>query len=215
MDFSALTKNLSSALISNLQKKWEGKATILEMRDGGCSQWKQMEWPGWYFQWKCETILKEVGFTIPGPCFGNVEFDGFKTIPWDFKAHTMQSGTSVPTNGLSEIQEAIQEYGAVGFIVGCGEAEYDQNPFPFKAWVDSLKGEISDYEINRIKRNAPSRVRKTAFTLKKLAFVIVDKDYKTYKEFQGGMRNSDGTPRKRKMMLDLNDTTLKKWEYTF
>jgi len=40
---------------------------------------------------------------IPGPRYGNVEFDGFRFIPWDFKAHSIDPARGdvgkIPTNG--------------------------------------------------------------------------------------------------------------------
>ena len=77
-------------LKNGLPDFWDGKESILYMKNTGCNQWRQMEWPGFYFQYMCEQILSTRGFMeIPGPKYGNVEFDGFKTIPWDFKAHSI------------------------------------------------------------------------------------------------------------------------------
>ena len=50
----------------------------------------------------CETILSEDEFMdIPGPKYGKVEFDGFKSIPWDFKAH------SIPPSLVAMVQIPI------------------------------------------------------------------------------------------------------------
>ena len=77
-------------LKTGLPAIWDGKESIQYMKDNDSTQWRQMEWPGFYFQFMCERILGKNNFMkVPGPKYGNVEFDGFKTIPWDFKAHSI------------------------------------------------------------------------------------------------------------------------------
>ena len=204
-------------LMTEVPTYWDGKDCVLYMRDNGCRNWRQMEWPGWYFQFMCEeTLKKEKFFAIPGPAYGNVEFDGKRIIPWDFKAHTMNgsSGDSVPTNGYDAIAEAIEEYGCVGFIIAAGDAIFDDNEQSFKKWHDELKGKVSNYEKERITRGAPSRMRKAAFKLDTVRFVFVDKESLKYcGRFQQGMRNADGTPRNAKVMLDISDSRLEQYVF--
>ena len=38
---------------------WDGKECIKEMQKNNYKHWKQMESPGFYFQFKCETILSQ------------------------------------------------------------------------------------------------------------------------------------------------------------
>ncbi len=202
-------------LTQELPTTWDGQSTILYMKNNNCRNWRQMEWPGWYFQFMCETTLsKNHFFSIPGPSYGNVEFDGAKDIPWDFKAHTINgsSANQVPTNGYQEIQQALKEYGSVGFIIASGNAVFDDDAQSFKKWHDALKGKTSAYEKERIARGAPSRRRKAAFKLKALHFVFLDETTLKYcASFQGGMRNADGTPRNPKVMLDLSDKRLEQY----
>lgn len=207
---------IAQTLTDELPLFWDGKESILFMRGHGCHNWKQMEWPGWFFQFRCETILSGYGFNIPGPAYGNVEFDGFYcNIPWDFKVHTDNAGQpKIPTNGYCEVMQALQEYGKVGFIVACGNAAFDDEARSFKTWHDALKGEISAYEQARIERGAPSRRRKMEFALSSLEFIFVDGNtIQTCGRFQAGMRNSNGTPRNPKVMLDLRNTTLERYSY--
>ena len=208
-NINAIIQKIFSLLTSNLPSVWDGKETILYMKQNLCRNWKQMEWPGWYFQFICEKVLnKESFFSIPGPKFGNVEFDGFCDIPWDFKAHTSNTGCKVPTNGYEETSEAIEKYGCVGFIIANGEATFDEDQ-SFKLWHDSLKGNISAYEEKRIERGAKSRRRKSSFKLQSIDFVILDKSkILLCQKFQGGMRNSNGVPRNEKVMLDLSNPEL-------
>jgi len=127
------------------------------------------KWIGWYFQFLGEKFLKNK-IQIPGPKFGNVSFDGFKEIPWDFKAHV----------------------------------KYNDNERTFQKWHEDLKGGKSNYEIERIKRGAWSRLRKVEFSLKQISFIKID-DSVLIKcsSFQRDFRNADGTPRREKVLLDL------------
>ena len=211
-----ICKTIFDKLMAELPALWKGEETILYMKENGCRNWRQMEWPGWYFQFMCETILsKDNFFAIPGPAYGKVEFDGQKVIPWDFKAHTANTGTNqnkVPTNGYQEVMKAIEEYGRVGFIVASGDAVFDDKDQTFKKWHDALKGKTSDYEKKRIARQAPSRRRKASFKLDAIRFVILDKTTVQYcGSFQGGMRNSNGVARNPKVMLDVSDTRLEQY----
>ena len=196
-------------LKEGLPEVWDGKECIKYMRFEGCRQWRQMEWPGFYFQFMCETILSKGGFMdIPGPKYGNVEFDGFKTIPWDFKAHSIDPAREdkeiIPTNGYSEVLKAIDEYGTVGFIIMSGLTKYDDENQSFKHWHDEFKGGISNYEKDRIKRKARSRRRKVSVSPKELIFVFVNDDnIDSCDKFQKNFRNADGSPRNDKVQLNL------------
>ena len=174
MNKELICKEIFERLMSELPSFWEGEETILYMKDNGCRNWRQMEWPGWYFQFMCENILgKEKFFNIPGPSYNNVEFDGYRNIPWDFKAHTVNgsSQNKVPTNGYQEVRAAINEYGCVGFIIASGNAIFDAENQTFKKWHDFLKGKTSNYEKERIARGAPSRRRKASFEMDSIHFV--------------------------------------------
>ena len=217
MERRIVCQEIFEKLMSELPTYWDGKETISYMKENGCNQWRQMEWPRWYFQFMCEQILEKEGFfEIPGPTYGNVEFDGKRIIPWDFKAHT-ENGSSkdkVPTNGYCEVKDAIGEYGCVGFIIASGTAVFDDNNQSFKRWHDELKGGKSKYELERISRGASSRRRKAAFELDSIRFVFLDENTLGYcGKFQSGMRNSNGTLRNPKVMLKLSDSRLE--QYTF
>lgn len=209
-------------LKTHLPNFWDGKKCIEYMKNSGSNQWRQMEWIGFYFQYMCENILSQDDFMqIPGTKYGNVEFDGFKIIPWDFKAHSINKLKSdngkIPTNGSAESLQAIEQYGSIGFIIISGESDFDDDNQSFKKWHDCLKGGISNYENQRIKRNAPSRKRKINFTPKEMIFVFVNKEnINSCGKFQTNFRNADGSTRNPKLMLDLkNNPHLKIKKYKF
>ena len=49
MKFNTLSQRIGSKLI-DIPKYWDGRESILEMKESGYPQWKQMEWIGFYFQ---------------------------------------------------------------------------------------------------------------------------------------------------------------------
>ena len=215
MNIDEIINNIANKLKEKLPKIWIGKESILFMKNNNCNQWRQMEWPGFYFQFMCEQILGFENFmSIPGPKYGNVIFDGFKDIPWDFKAHSIDKNKidneKIPTNGYTETSNAINDYGCVGFIIASGESDYDDGLQSFKKWHDILKGGTSTYEKERIQRNAPSRRRKINFKMKELIFVLVDKNsINECGKFQTNFRNSNGKVRASKIMLNLKNPRIR------
>lgn len=193
-----------SKKFNNIPTLWDGRKAILEMKDAGFNQWRQMEWMGFYFQFLCEKILKNV-VKIPGPMYDNVRFDGFKEIPWDFKAHAINTSShQVIVNDSRATANAIKEFGCVGLILGMGEVKYNDDKRTFQKWHEELKGGKSKYELERIQRGAWSRLRKVEVKLKQISFIKID-DTVLIKSgsFQRDFRNSDGTPRQEKVLLDL------------
>jgi hypothetical protein len=188
-----------------IPKNWDGKKSILEMKEGGSNQWRQMEWIGWYFEYLCQKNLSEI-MEIPGPKYGNVSFDGFLGIPWDFKAHSTNSSSKMIVNDTEATVNAINEYGCVGLIVASGDVEYDDENRSFYKWHQEIKGGKSKYEIERIKRKATSRRRKNSFDLKEILFIkLTEETLKKHGSFQKNFRNSDGSPRREKVMIDLDN----------
>jgi len=164
-EFFEVSKNISEVL-KNLPTFWDGKEAILEMKEAGFTHWKQMEWIGWYFQFLCEKFLKNI-IQIPGPNFGNARFDGFLKIPWDFKTHAINTSShQIIVNDSEAIAKGIENFGSVGLILAMGKVEYNDEERTFQKWHEELKGGKSKYELERIKRGAWSRLRKTKFILK-------------------------------------------------
>lgn len=199
-------------LLAQIPVIWDGRKAILEMRDSGYPHWKQMEWVGFYFQFLCDTYLPPL-VKIPGPRYGRVEFDGFLEIPWDFKAHPNknvkgQENKSVIINDTLAIVEAIKQYGAAGLILAIGDATYNDEDRSFQLWHQELKDGLSNFEKQRILRKAPSRLRKTSFRLNEIDFILLDnKIVEELGSFQKGFRNSNGSPRNAKVLLNLATIT--------
>lgn len=202
-NFQQNAKEIGRALKS-VPKIWDGKKSILEMKKAKYSHWKQMEWIGFYFQFLCEKYLSGI-MEIPGLKYGKVEFDGLKEIPWDFKAHAINTSShQIIINDSEATASAISDYNEVGLILALGEVVYNDNKRTFQKWHEKLKGGLSKYSEERIKRGAWSRLRKVSFDLQQISFIkITDETLIKGGSFQRDFRNSDGKPRKEKVLLDL------------
>ncbi len=209
-------QRIESGLMT-LPHLWDGKEAILELRAADF-HWKQMEWIGWHFE---HLILTQVAPRIglqDGPTYGNTEFDFQGTGVWDIKAHVIKRGKRggpakrqwAILNDQEAIGRCIAETGSYGAIIAVGDAEYDTDG-SFKQWHDKLKGDTSAYEHARVLRGASSRRRKISFAVKEYAILRFDSPSDLtrglqegwLKPFQAGMRNSDGSPRRPKYMVDL------------
>jgi len=130
-NFLKIAQEISKGF-KNIPILWDGRKSILEMKEMGFNQWKQMEWIGWYFQFLCEKLLKSV-VKIPGPRYGNVQFDGLKEIPWGFKAHAINTSShQVIVNDSEATANAINEFGCVGLILAMGEVKYNDDKRTFQ-----------------------------------------------------------------------------------
>ncbi len=203
-----MNRMISKEMISifkKFPKTVDGKNAILEMKEGNGKNWKQMEWMGFYFEYWCNDNLKDL---MEMPCakkYGHASFDGFLSKPWDFKCHAIESGNIVPINDYDAIFNAIDEFGSLGIILAECSVDYDNESLDFKKWHDTVKGKTSRYEQKRIKRNAPSRRRKTRINISKITCVRCDdKLFAKCKSFQKNFRNANGTSRREKISLDLS-----------
>ena len=204
MSFAKTAQHIAKVLKAGIPKICDGRQSILDMRDNGCRNWRQMEWIGFYFQFLCEQKLAKI-MEVPGPEYGNVRFDAFCGIPWDFKAHAINTSShNIIVNDSEAISGAIKQYGEVGVIVALGNVIYNDDARTFQAWHQSLKGGKSKYELDRIKRGAWSRLRKVTFDLQQISFIrITDETLIKSGSFQSDFRNADGSPRRAKLLIDL------------
>ena len=206
------SNNISSVLIENIPKHIYAKDAILELKAADY-QWRQMEWIGWYFEYKIFNVLSEYLGGRVGPKYGNTKFDYQNHFVWDLKAHPNYNNKGKPNepmilNDQESIEKCVAENSGIGFIVVKGDAEFDDSG-EFKAWHDALKGGTSPYEHERIERGAKSRKRKIAFDIERIdAYFIQDQSVLDMgiedgwlNFFQKGMRNADGSPRRPKYAL--------------
>ena len=202
IDFKELCK-IICPIIKKMPMHWDGKKCILEMKENNGRHWKQMEWIGWYFEYWCNRNLTGVMEMPYSKKYGNVSFDGYLKIPWDFKSHAIQSGNKIIVNDSEATANAIADFGCVGLIIASGPVVYDESQ-EFKKWHAKQKVTKSSYEEKNKERNAWSRKRKTSMTISKISFIKIDDDLlEKCGSFQKDFRNANGKPRRKKVSLDL------------
>jgi hypothetical protein len=191
-------------VLRRLPRIWDAKSCILELKNADYN-WRQMEWVGFYFEYKTKTILDRY-FAVPGDKYGNVSFDLKGAINWDLKASAIKTDSNdVILNDKEAMDLSVAKDGYHGEIIALCDVEYNDESRSFQRWHTELKGGMSKYELDRIARNARSRYRKTrAELVEVLLIVFAPDDLNGLKIMQQG-RNSDGSPRRVKYMLDLED----------
>jgi len=170
---------LVAALTRGLNDHWAGRSCVRWMREGGSTQWRQMEWPGFYFEEKARQILNEAYPTPPvgGPQvrWGRTPFDyASHSRVWDAKAHT-EKKVFLPRDGsppkagtrhawlndAQAVRACVHEQG-LGFLIVDGLAGFDHTG-AFRAWHTSygLSGgrPLSGY----VPATGTSRARKSDF----------------------------------------------------
>jgi hypothetical protein len=194
------------SIFEKFPKRIDGKKAILEMKENNGKNWKQMEWAGFYFEYWCNQNLKNIIEMPYSKKYGNVTFDAFFNRPWDFKCHAVESGKWAPINDYEAISTAIDEFGDLGIVLAECSVDYDNESSDFKKWHDSLKGKTTPYVEKAIKRNAPSRRRKTRIDVKRISFIKLDRKLldNACKSFQKNFRNASGKSRRKKVSLDLS-----------
>jgi hypothetical protein len=184
-----------------MQRDWDGKECVEEMRDSGYPHWRQMEWIGFYFQMQCEHLLSGV-FDIPGDSYreGSVVFDGkCEGVNFDFKAHSSytESGKSKGGTILNDkwsMEQSILTNGRHGLILAKLRCKYDMDG-EFKKWHQSVMGEKSEYVRQGEATGRKSRKRKTSAKVERILVLTITKDNLHYLPLIKQGKNSDGSPR--------------------
>jgi hypothetical protein len=179
---------LVAALVEAMPQHWDGRRCVQEMRDAGYSQWRQMEWPGFYNEFIGIPALNDT-FPMPetgGPQrgFGATRFDYALGRVWDLKAHTerqrfIPSGRvnhgddTIILNDEVAARACIEQQG-LGFLIVGGDSHYD-DAGDFDSWHRVTTGEG---RTQRTRSNSgTSRRRKMAFAPKRCeAFWVPDLD---------------------------------------
>lgn len=189
-----------------VRRVWDGEFTVEVMREGGSRHWRQMEWPGFFFEFCSMAALKAagLGFVEGIVAYGNTTFDLFCLIPWDLKVHSRNGKSKeILANSSEAISGAIEDYGYVGFIVLHGDAVKDEDG-TFREWHEDFKGGESGFTINRKVRGKSSRPRKRGFIPYKVQVLVVDVvAARTLGVFQETMRNAGGSSRTQKRTIDV------------
>lgn len=170
---SALVK----AIRAELDGYWDGCATVEEMREQESRNWRQMEWPGFFFEEQVSSILSRVYPTPPvgGPrrLYGSTPFDyASATRVWDAKAHTVlqvfdPSGRRKSTasaaailNDSNAITSCLSEQG-LGFLILDGVATLDETG-AFDTWHRAFTRQ-GRARVDYVSNSGRQRLRKCAF----------------------------------------------------
>ena len=193
----------------SMPKVWDGRESVLEMRDIGFEYWRQKKWIEFYFKFLCQKHFAGI-IDIPGKKYSNTEFDAFREISWDFKVDSVDSSTySIIINDAEAIADTITDYGCYGIILAIGEMEYDSQETSFKKWHDELRGRVSKYDANKINNGIMSGTRKRAFTLGEVHFICFD--IETFHQcsglFQDGFGEADSSNRakRKEVRIDISE----------
>ena len=193
---------LLKAGIPQFPKFWDGKACVLELKEADYN-WRQMEWWAFYFEYKARNLLADK-FSFPGERYDNVSFDLKGAINWDLKAKAIKSDDhKVILNDKSAMEQSIEKSGYHGEIIALCDVEYNDNDRSFQKWHTELKGGKSNYELAREIRTSVSRYRKTKAELTEIVLLIFKADDLDLLSTMKQGRNSNGSPRPEKYMLDL------------
>jgi hypothetical protein len=193
--------NILKHTLSNIPKNWDGKECVLELKKADYN-WKQMEWWGFYFEYKAKTLLADK-FSA-GERFDNVSFDLKGAINWDLKAKAIKSDEhKVILNDKSAMEKSVEKNKYHGEIIALCDVEYNDVNRSFQKWHTELKGGKSAYEIEREGRTSVSRYRKTKAELVEIILLILKKEDLDLLGTMKQGRNSNGKPRPEKYMLDL------------
>lgn len=197
-------QQIAKLLFDALPKRWDGMQCIQELKLADYN-WKQMEWIGWWFEYKAKEILSGFG-ALPGSSFGSVKFDCFLDGVWDFKSHPLGKNKWAYLNDEDAVDACVQTHRHLGWLIAVGDAEYDESGF-FKTWHDTLKGKPSAYVLAGHAIGRKSRRRKAAFNLNAVVWIEFRSEAEVQsaiqagwlcRGMQSGQRNSDGSPRKPK-----------------
>ncbi len=188
--------------LSDMPPQWDGKEAILALQKRDY-QWRQMEWIGFYFEILCRDRIGGE-FAVPGRKYGNVEFDCFRSINWDMKASAIKTDRHAAIlNDITATDASIEEFGAHGVIMALVDVDYNDENRTFQEWHSELKGGKSKYELDRIRRNAISRYRKTRADLQQILFLTITNENKPYLNRHEQGRNADGSPRNPKYEINI------------
>ncbi|QTE30030.1 hypothetical protein [Pengzhenrongella sicca] len=168
---------LLGVLRAGLAGHWDGRHTVERMHENGSRNWRQMEWPGFYFEEQVATLLN-VAYPTPavgGPrrTYGATPFDyASSSRVWDAKAHTVQevlvpSGKRTSTasgaailNDSAAITACLAEQG-LGFLILDGAASFDETG-QFDDWHRDYTRE-GRTRVDYVSNSGRHRRRKSAF----------------------------------------------------
>ena len=192
---------IASVVQANTPLIMNGKQCVEEMRDLGDSNWKQVQWQGFYFEMKAaNSLTSQLGGGRQ--MLFNTSFDYVRNFIWDLKAHSSENESGLPSsncilNDSRAIEQAVEETG-LGFIILSGKPTYDR---AFTKWHKEFRGGGQGEPGRTLKSKFESLSLDIFFVpnLRRLETARASKELSI--NAQG--RNSNGKPRPPKYAIDL------------
>lgn len=189
----------------------EGREAIQEMKKAGFPGWQEVEWAGYHIKYLIQKACEEkLSNKIQPYNLGKRHLVKGKYV-WDTRFSAINS-KNIILGGVDEYKDIITNNDGIGLLVVDSVVNYDLNE-DFRRWHEELKGGSSGYSIERELDGRAPRIRKTAYMIRKIiAYFITVDDLKTGviegwldDTFQQSMRNWDGSARKPKYMLKIDN----------
>lgn len=151
---------LLTVLAQRIARHWDGQLCVREMREAESPNWRQIEWPGFYFEYiGVPALIDTFG---GGPVtYANTRFDYSNASVWDLKVHSKDGGNNAILNAQDAFNACLDTGRGLGFLMLSGEAEFDEDG-TFRQWHTGLE----DRPSRQFVPNNPGRQRrrKRAFT---------------------------------------------------
>lgn len=197
----------------------DGKSCISEMRDYEINNhihtnWRQMEWFGWYSEFLCTTNKtnsfsrsQERFITATGASMFFDYVDDLSNIVFDLKSTVAYNGKcdhKLITNDLDAIKNIVRIHGRVLFAVITAEPVMDDDD-SLRIWHDKLKGRKTKYVRLGEKHGRPHRKRKKSVILSRVDIFDINSNaiIESMPVMHQG-KNSNGKDRPPKMILDTS-----------
>lgn len=198
-------RQISQVVLDATPETMIGQEAIAEMKEGGCTNWKQTEWQGWFFEHRARNAL----FAQLGGepvTFGQTEFDYHLNRTWDLKTHSTVRNSSPPKrnnfcwlNDKESTDDLVRSEG-LGLIVLSGLPTYDEE---FTAWHREMRGAGPSTSTN-------PKVLKSRFDAERLDLFFIPNINELRKALESGQlgvinqgRNSNNAPRPPKYQANL------------
>jgi len=195
----------------------DGRDAIVEMKDEGFPGWPEVEWAGFHVKYLIQKICQKKLADKVKPLTIRKRHLVKGEYLWDPRFCANEE-KHVILGDVDEYLELIETEGngGIGLLIINAVAKYDLNG-DFRRWHDELKGGPSEYTVEREVEGRPPRMRKTEYMITTVTgyyFTLSDLEKGVERgwlrdDFQRGMRNFDGSPRKEKYLLSLYETPTK------
>jgi hypothetical protein len=183
----------------------DARSAITEMKEHDFPGWKDVEWGSYHLKFVVKDLCNDFLEMID---YGDRRYHFKGNYLWDVRYHA-DGRYNVPMGDIEDTNRIITDSQGLGILIFDIHANSDIQK-SFVEWHESLKGGPSSYTIQRETEGRREQPRKTDYFIKKvIAYFFTSSDVQNginqhwlKTSFQGGFRNSDGTSRKGKYMLD-------------